>query len=75
MLHSDLEFIHFYEILMNKFNCVINSFCNPEVAEEDHWEPREEEGLGGGPVDFTAEGPAALRKPPARGPVPHSRVG
>ena len=40
--------------------------CVPEVAEEDHWEPREEEGLGGGPVEFTAEGPAALRKPPAR---------
>ena len=48
--------------------------CVPEVAEEDHWEPREEDGLGGGPVDFTAEGPAALRKPPARGPVRHARV-
>ena len=49
--------------------------CVPEVAEEDRCEPREEEGLGGGPFDFTADGPAPLLKPTARGSVLHAHVG
>jgi hypothetical protein len=49
--------------------------CVPEVPVEDRCEPREEEGLDGGPVDFTAEGPAALRKPTARGSALHAHVG
>jgi hypothetical protein len=49
--------------------------CVPEVEEEDQCEPREEEGLGGGPVDFTVEGLTALRKPPAHSAAPHARVG
>lgn len=29
MLHSDPEFVHFYEILKNKLNCVVNAVSIP----------------------------------------------
>lgn len=29
MLHPDPEFVHFYEILKNEFNCIINAFGIP----------------------------------------------
>uniref|UniRef100_A0A0A9F3T7 Uncharacterized protein n=1 Tax=Arundo donax TaxID=35708 RepID=A0A0A9F3T7_ARUDO len=31
MLHPDPEFVHFNEILKNKFNCIINAFSIPFV--------------------------------------------
>jgi hypothetical protein len=29
MLHPDPELVHFYEILKNKFNCIINAVSIP----------------------------------------------